>query len=55
DSLIPRIETLLTDKKGADKEIVALKSRIASKSVESIDSDISATSVLEHQCLNISA
>ncbi|MBF0201697.1 MAG: hypothetical protein HQK66_10375 [Desulfamplus sp.] len=40
DSLIPRIETLLTDKKGADKEIVALKARIASKSVESIDSDI---------------
>ncbi len=40
EDLLSKVETLVADKKAADKEIVSLKAKIASKSVEDMDDDI---------------
>ncbi len=38
--VVSKVKTLIAEKKSADKEIVALKAKIASKSVENIDDEI---------------
>ncbi len=38
--VVQKVKTLVAEKKSADKEIVALKAKIASKSVENIDDEI---------------
>ena len=38
--VVEKVKTLVADKKAADKEIVSLKAKIASKSVENLDDDI---------------
>ncbi|SMC91615.1 alanyl-tRNA synthetase [Desulfocicer vacuolatum DSM 3385] len=40
DDLLSKVETLVADKKAADKEVISLKAKIASKSVDSMDDDI---------------
>ncbi|SLM30318.1 alanyl-tRNA synthetase [Desulfamplus magnetovallimortis] len=40
DGVLSKVEAMISDKKAADKEIISLKAKIASKSVESIDSEI---------------
>ena len=40
EDLLSKVETLVADKKAADKEIVSLKAKIASKSIDDMDDDI---------------
>ena len=40
DDLLSKVEALVADKKTADKEIVSLKAKIASKAVDNMDDDI---------------
>jgi len=40
EDLLSKVETLVADKKAADKEVISLKAKIASKSVDSMDDDI---------------
>ncbi len=40
EDLLSKVETLVADKKAADKEIVSLKAKIASKSVDDMEDDI---------------
>ena len=40
EDLLSKVQTLVADKKAAEKEVLSLKAKIASKSVDSIDDDI---------------
>ena len=40
EDLLSKVQTLVADKKAAEKEVISLKAKIASKSVDSIDDDI---------------